>query len=182
MKTVVVAVEGTERTHPVDSSAFRTWLRVNYMGEHASLPGSQALADTVAMLASEAEFRGKEEPVFLRIGEHEGSVYLDLCHDRHESVAIDRDGWRIVSDPPVRFWRKKSMRPLPTPEQGGSIDELIDIVTELDWLQDESELTWPTIESIQAQAPEAYWEADPESTVHISLASAQWDLALGQPA
>ena len=39
-------------------------------------------------------------------------------------MEIGRDGWRVITSPPVRFRRSAGMLPLPIPEQGGSIEAL----------------------------------------------------------
>jgi hypothetical protein len=60
----------------------------------------------------------------VRVGEHDGRIYLDLANPAWEAVEIAPDGWRVVADPPVRFRRSKGMLALPTPERGGSLADL----------------------------------------------------------
>jgi hypothetical protein len=50
---------------------------------------------------------------------------LPLAIADWEAIEIDKEGWRIVDDPPIRFRRTKGMLPLPYPEGGGSIKELL---------------------------------------------------------
>jgi hypothetical protein len=69
-------------------------------------------------------FAGPEEEVFLRIAGDGDAVYLDLCNDPWEVVEITKAGWRVITDPPVKFRRSKNSAPLPYPVPGGSIDEL----------------------------------------------------------
>ena len=66
--------------------------------------------------------------VFVRVGEHAGKIYLDLCDDEWRAVEIDSDGWRIVTDAPVRFRRAPGMLPLPEPLRGGSVGKLREFV------------------------------------------------------
>ena len=40
------------------------------------------------------------------------------------AIEIDAEGWRIVSEPPVRFRRSDGMRPLPEPTRDGSARDL----------------------------------------------------------
>jgi hypothetical protein len=47
-----------------------------------------------------------------------------LCNERREVIAVDRHGWRIEANPPVKFRRTRGMLPLPTPIKGGSLQEL----------------------------------------------------------
>src|SRR5439155_24960184 len=64
-----------------------------------------------------------ERPVFLRLAEQEGVIYLDLCDSAWRIVAISAQGWRVIAsrDAPVRFRRTKGMLPLPEPQKGGSV-------------------------------------------------------------
>jgi hypothetical protein len=48
----------------------------------------------------------------------------DLGDEHWRAVAIDRDGWKVVGCPSVRFRRAPGMLPLPVPERGGSIENL----------------------------------------------------------
>lgn len=48
----------------------------------------------------------------------EGKLYLDLGDEDWQAVEIDKDGWRIISDPPVKFRRSGGGLPLPLPVQG----------------------------------------------------------------
>jgi hypothetical protein len=42
---------------------------------------------------------------------------------------VTTDGWRVITDPPVRFRRSRALQPLPEPKRGGSLDALRDIVS-----------------------------------------------------
>jgi hypothetical protein len=92
--------------------------------QHGKTPNAQALVDAINVLAGKALFDGPEHQVHLRLAEHEGLIYLDLGNERWEAIAIDRSGWRIVADPPVKFRRTRGMLPLPTPVAGGSLTSL----------------------------------------------------------
>ena len=61
---------------------------------------------------------------FIRVGGHDGKLYLDFADDAWRAVEIDEVGWRIVDEPPVRFRRAAGMQPLPAPVSGGSLETL----------------------------------------------------------
>jgi hypothetical protein len=116
--------DGHQEHYKVRSSDCRQWLtREFYESEQVAI-GDQTLQNVLNTLEAQAKFKGEEHPVFLRVAEHEGRIYLDLCDDSWGAVEVDEDGWRIVDKPPVRFRRTKGMLPLPIPEQGGTVDEL----------------------------------------------------------
>jgi len=104
----------------IRSQPFRDWL-----SRAAFLAGFKALStDTLQTvtnhLAAQAQFDCPTMPVFVRVGEADGTVILDLANDEREMVAVTRDGWAIIraEDAPVRMVRSRGMLPLPRPERG----------------------------------------------------------------
>jgi len=75
-------------------------------------------------IEAKADFDAPERAVHVRVGELDGKNYLDLCDEIWRAVEIDRQGWRVVDTPPVRFRRAAGMRPLPVPMPGGSVEGL----------------------------------------------------------
>jgi hypothetical protein len=76
-------------------------------------------------------------PVFTRIAEYDGAVYLDLANKERQIVEITPAGWDIITEAPVKFRRPKGMRPLPAPVRGGNLDELrpfLNVAGEEDWM------------------------------------------------
>ena len=60
----------------------------------------------------------------VRVAGIAGQLYLDLGDDDWRAIEVDANGWRIVSNPPVRFRRAPGMQPLPAPLTGGHIEGL----------------------------------------------------------
>jgi hypothetical protein len=116
--------DGHRQTWPVNSSGFKELLARLFFDAHEKAPSAQAIADAVAVLAGRAKFAGPTYPVAVRLAEHDGTIYLDLCDETWQAVAINADGWNVVTDPPVRFIRRRGMQALPTPELGGTVDML----------------------------------------------------------
>lgn len=121
---VSLAADGHTETMPVKSRDFKLWLRREYYRILQKAPGGQAVQDTLDVLEARALFDGPMLPAFVRLADHGGAVYLDLCNDAWQAVKITRQGWEIIANPPVKFVRRPGMLPLPLPERGGSIDEL----------------------------------------------------------
>ncbi len=121
--TAYAQVDGV--TYPVDSHDFRMWLRGEYYAITAKGPNEPAVRDAIGVIESHAVFRGREYPVFVRLGEHEGKIYIDLA-DGGRAVEIGPEGWRVIKNPPVKFLRRRGMQPLPEPERGGDISLLED--------------------------------------------------------
>ena len=94
-----IPVGDHRETWPLQSKGFRQWMARRYHEQHGKTPNAQALIDATNVLVGKAIFDGPEYQVHLRMAEHEGTIYLDLCNERWEAIAIDRDGWRVVSQP-----------------------------------------------------------------------------------
>jgi hypothetical protein len=121
-------IEGNRHTYPVRSKAFRLWLSGEYLNSTEKGIGSQTLQDTLSTLEAIAIFRGETRQVYLRTAEQQGKIYIDLGTPDWKAIEVDSSGWRLVSDPPVRFWRPESLLALPYPVEGGSLDELKELL------------------------------------------------------
>jgi energy-coupling factor transporter ATP-binding protein EcfA2 len=116
-------IGGHRETHHVQSRAFELWLRGRYFDMERKSVSVNSMAEarcTITMFA----IRGAEIPVHCRIAEHAGAIYIDLGDKNWSAVEVTAAGWRVINEPPVRFVRSKSMRPLPAPKRGGSIEML----------------------------------------------------------
>jgi putative DNA primase/helicase len=115
---------GHRETWPIRSNGCRDWLRRAYYESEDSAPNGESLKSAIETLDARARFDGVRHDVFLRIGRLGDRIYLDLADAQWGAVEIGPDGWRIVSEPPVRFRRAPGMLPLPVPQKGGSLEVL----------------------------------------------------------
>ena len=131
-RLATIEAEGHRESFTIKSRAFREWITFTYGQRHfmkiggkkyPSVPGSTALNEAISGLEAIAA-RGPEHPAPLRVGEHEGSIYLDLGTPDWSVVKISAAGWEVVPTSPVRFVRQKGSRPLPIPVHGGKVTEL----------------------------------------------------------
>jgi hypothetical protein len=119
-----VVVDGHRETWAVRARGFRHWLLRRFFVATGGAPNSEALSGALGALEARAIFAGPERPVFVRVGEQGGRIYLDLADSAWQAVEIDAGDWRVVDAPPVRFRRAAGMKPLPVPERGGSVEAL----------------------------------------------------------
>jgi len=111
-------------TYPVVSLQFERWLSAKFFKTYRRPAPSAQIQDTISALAGKAIHMSNEKQVAVRLAEHEGSIYLDLCDDEWRVAKITKSGWTIVKDCPVKFLRKKGMAKLPMPFSGGKVDRL----------------------------------------------------------
>ncbi len=125
-----IAISGNRHTYAVRSRAFRMWLAGEYFNIEGKGIGSQTMQDTLSTLEAIALY-GQDSAtreVHLRIAQHQEKIYLDLGTPDWKAIEIEPTGWRTIDDPPVRFWRPDSLRPLPYPVTGGSLIELRELL------------------------------------------------------
>jgi hypothetical protein len=129
-----IPVNGHTEYHPLKTKGLRRWLARQFRMQHGKTPGSQAVQDALLALEGRALFDGPAYPVFTRVAEHQGMMYL--ANEAWEAVEITSTGWRVVAQPPVRFRRARGMLPLPHPVAGGTLEELRPYlnVTDEDWV------------------------------------------------
>ena len=84
---------------------------------------SASLTDVMTVLDAAAA-EAMPEPVFLRAGEHDGRLILDLGTPDGTCVIIGTDGWEVAERSPVPFRRSAAVAPLPAPTVGGSLEDL----------------------------------------------------------
>ena len=119
-----VEVDGHLETHAIRSVRFRDWILIRFLRQRGRAPNSQLLTDALNTIRAIAVYHGPEMPVFVRVAEYEGDFYIDLGHENWDAVRVTREGYEVVSRPPVGFVRKAGFAPLPYPVAGGTIEEL----------------------------------------------------------
>jgi hypothetical protein len=119
-----VTVETHLETWPVKSRGFRQYLSREFYASEKTAPHAQAFQEALGVIAAKACFDGREDLVFLRVAEREGSIWIDLGDRAWQAVEVTAYGWRIADKPSVRFRRSAGMLPLPVPMRGGKIEEL----------------------------------------------------------
>ena len=110
-------------TWQLTSPEFEEWLVHQFFLERRRAPTPSAMRNAIRSLSAQAKFEGDQHDVHLRAANSGGRIYLDLVDEQWRAVEIDKVDWRVV-EPPVRFRRTATMRPLPLPQRGGSINQL----------------------------------------------------------
>ena len=116
-----VRIDGHRETMPVRSRGFNRWLRKLYRDETGRGAPQEALTHAVENLDAEAAW-AEQRKVHIRTASHNGRLYIDLSDDSWRVVEIDDGSWQILSNPPeVRFRRTPTMKSLPVPLKGDSV-------------------------------------------------------------
>jgi len=120
----VFAEDGHRKTLAIEAKEFRRWLTQQYYSSRNRAPSPDAVSTAINTIVARACVDGEEKPIFIRIGASNGKTYIDLANDKWQAVEIDKDDWRVIDKPPVRFKRRAGMLAMPKPEKGGSVELL----------------------------------------------------------
>jgi hypothetical protein len=104
-------------------ASLRAELARAYFQEHGKAASQSALAD--ALMVCEGLAREMSPlPLALRVARTGGVTWVDLGEVKGRAVRIDNCGWSVVERAPMLFDRTVLTGVMPEPEDGGSIDEL----------------------------------------------------------
>src|ERR1039457_990058 len=121
---VTVTVTDHRETYQVRSKAFRVYLQSRYYLAYQHALNSHKLQDALGVLEGKSLFEGKQRAVYYRVGEFEHNIYIDLGGPRWEAIEITHDGWRITTNPPVKFRRSRGMLEIPLPVRAPGADAM----------------------------------------------------------
>ncbi|MBI4643654.1 MAG: hypothetical protein HY743_07980, partial [Deltaproteobacteria bacterium] len=119
-----IPVNGHYEVWAIKSRGFKRWLSHEFYKTQRKGPQNDALSSALQVLEARGQFDAPERPVWVRVAEHEGKIYIDLANAAWEAIEISSHGWQVVRNPPVCFKRSRAMLPLPYPEKGGSVNDL----------------------------------------------------------
>lgn len=135
-----ISVNEHRETYPVKTDGdFKDWMSMQFFDLYGKVPSKSAISDSIASLNGIAKYKRERKQVFIRVGDYNGKIYVDLADDKWRAVEIDADGWRISEKIPdeIRFIRPFGTEPFPEPQQGGNWQELKEILnfgTEENWI------------------------------------------------
>jgi hypothetical protein len=112
----------------------RSEVAAEYLRRYGRPPSTNALGDMLGALEGRCS-AADPRPVYLRLAEHDGVLYLDLGRRDGQGVRVDASGWKLMTDYPVTFRRTALTGELPVPTEGGDLAELRGLlnVTEDAW-------------------------------------------------
>ena len=125
----VFEVAGARQVYGVLSGGFSDYLSHAYYTQYDRAPTETSLKVALATLRGQAQFDGELCEVFTRVAKTETGYWLDLCNESWQCVHVTPTSWAVVSGTGAPlFTRSASMRPLPIPVRGGSLEALWPLV------------------------------------------------------
>ena len=100
----------TGNTLKINEKRFREYCSYLFYKEYGDVPSTQALQDAINTLNGKAKFEGPEKEIKLRIaGDGISEIYYDLKRE-NKVVHITPEGWSIIDNPGIKFYRTQSMK------------------------------------------------------------------------
>ena len=116
-------------TWSVDSADFKAHIRDLYESEFDDIASSSMIHETQRRFIDMA-IDMVDHPVHVRSAGDRQNIYIDLGDSQRQCIHISPEGWSVIpqSARTPRFRVPFSTIPLPTPEPGGSIDLLWEVL------------------------------------------------------
>ncbi|MEE9451229.1 MAG: hypothetical protein V3V61_00565, partial [Gammaproteobacteria bacterium] len=136
----------------IDSQYFQHWLAHQYFKQYQQAPTSQSIQVTLNALKGCALFANSCHTVYTRVAQHKDSIYINLANDRGEYIVVNHEGWKIVTEVPIKFCCTSMMRALPQPVSGRTLDTLWSFVNIPDPQDRKLVVVW-LLECLRADTP-----------------------------
>lgn len=114
--------------YPIRSEAMKGYIRLQYHRATGKTISREGIAEAIDLLEAEAIFMSPEEEVHVRVAGFGGAMYYDLGQPDGMVARISPSGWTLVREAPVRFYRPNGFGVQVTPERGGNLDDLRDLL------------------------------------------------------
>ena len=108
-------------------NSIRARLAASLHRQTGKVASASALSDCITVLDGEAS-ELDPRPVWLRIGQHGDMVVADMGTETGQCITITPRGWAIETSSPVIFRRSELTHPLVSPDRGGTLDALRELV------------------------------------------------------
>lgn len=109
---------------PLKSADFKSTLSHDFFKLTGKGCNTRALGDALSTLECIAKYGNPRHPIHTRVANLGSEIYLDIGCKDWRVIRIDKDGWQILDDSPVKFVRKRGFAALPEPIKGGDITRL----------------------------------------------------------
>lgn len=123
----IIEHRGSKETVGIGDDIHVAYLRRTYRESTGMIASREAISTAVDELASEARNRN-EYDVGIRKLYHDGAMYVALADADRAIVKLDKTGWGVVENPPVRFRYPTGILPMAIPTKGGKQADLAEFL------------------------------------------------------
>ncbi len=108
-----------------EARALRQGAAALYHQAFDKVPSSSAITEAFTVLAGMA-LRAPRETVWTRVGQKDGTIYLDMGDEYNRVITLNKTGWSVGNQAPVLFRRSALTAAIPEPRRGGDLDRFGD--------------------------------------------------------
>lgn len=119
---VTASIGGLDSTMTINGKQFIEWISFQYYSTSGQSANEASIKQARFALSGIAKYDGEQQQINLRIADYNGGHYIFLADEQLRTVEVLPTGWRIVEDPPVKFWKPASMQSLPIPKRSGDLN------------------------------------------------------------
>ena len=108
-------------------NSLRARLAASLHRQTGQVASGSNLSDALTVLMGEAG-ELDPRPVWLRVGQHDDTVVVDMGTETGQCITITPSGWAVETDSPVIFRRSELTHPLVQPQRGGTLDAVRELI------------------------------------------------------
>ncbi len=97
---IVLPFKDHSEVCPTSTSRFRNWMATRYREKFGVPPKSDAINQARIQIEARCD-SARQVELFNRVGWHDSAIYYDLTTQDWRGVRINKDGWEVVSLPPI---------------------------------------------------------------------------------
>lgn len=116
---------------PCGSVQFRRWIANAFYEASggSSVPGKETIGSAVNILEGKVSKDGKQHRLFNRVGQTpDGTIWYDLADEKWRAVKITKEGWEVITEPPILFRRYSHLASQVEPVKGGDVRDIFRFV------------------------------------------------------
>ena len=125
---IKIEINGHHELWPCKSNKLETLLSMKYWDAHGKTANTESIKGALSIFQARACFNGKEHALHNRVAWHDGELWYDLSGEKWDAIRINKQGWEVVSRPPILFRRYKHQKMQVVPVSGGDIRQLLKFV------------------------------------------------------
>ena len=104
----------------------RRWIARRCWQLEKNAPSGEVIKTALTVIEGKACFDGPMIHLANRVTEHEGAIWYDLADKEWRAVRVSKEGWQIISEPPILFRRYAHQKAQKEPLQDGDLKLLLD--------------------------------------------------------
>lgn len=102
---ISLEIEGHREVRLCKSKAIRNWISYEIYSTQNKAPGGETMRSILGVLEGKAQFEGPEIKLENRVAWHNENLLYDLADKDWQAIEINKDGWKIIGNPPILFKR-----------------------------------------------------------------------------